>query len=152
MPNKKGLLLCFLLISAVTLSGCSFTLTPQGDSSSPQAAGAVYKSGDQGLSWEVKSNFPGIGKSKLNIKKISLDYFGWADPSYYLGDKAVWVRNGKYTSAGEFLRDNPGGGYIAVSATFYQQSLATDKNYGWLSEYQPVIVVGNSIFVWHITQ
>ena len=85
-----------------------------------------------------------------NIQKISLDYFGWADPSYYLGDKAVWIRNGKYANAGEFLRDNPNGGYIAVSATFYQQSVATDKNYDWLSEYKPVIVVGNSIFVWHI--
>ena len=86
-----------------------------------------------------------------NIKKISLDYFGWADPSYYLGNKAVWIRNGKYTSAKEFLRDNPAGGYIAVSATFYQQSIATDKNYSWLSEYQPIAIVGNSIFVWHIT-
>ena len=85
-----------------------------------------------------------------NIKKISLDYFGWADPSYYLGDKAVWIRNGRYTNAGEFVRDNPDGGYIAVSVTFYQQSIATDKNYGWLTEYPPVIVVGNSIFVWHI--
>ncbi len=87
-----------------------------------------------------------------NIQKISLDYFGWADPYYYLGNKAIWIRNGKYTSAGEFLRDNPAGGYIAVSATFYQQSVATDKNYGWLSGLQPLIVVGNSIFVWHITK
>ena len=85
-----------------------------------------------------------------NIQKVSLDYFGWADPYYYLGNKAIWIRNGKYTNAGEFLRDNPGGGYIAVSATFYQQSVATDKNYSWLSEYQPIIVVGNSIFVWNI--
>ena len=85
-----------------------------------------------------------------NIQKISLDYFGWADPYYYLGNKAIWIRNGKYTNSKEFIRDNSGGGYIAVSATFYQQSIATDKNYGWLSEYKPVIVVGNSIFVWHI--
>ena len=85
-----------------------------------------------------------------NIKKLNLDYFGWADPYYYLGKKVIWIQNGRYTSAREFLADNPGGGYIAVSATFYQQSIATDKNYGWLSEHKPVIVIGNSIFIWYI--
>ena len=85
-----------------------------------------------------------------NIKKLNLDYFGWADPYYYLGKKVIWIQNGRYTSAREFLADNPGGGYIAVSATFYQQSIATDKNYGWLSEQKPGIRIGHSIFIFYI--
>ena len=86
-----------------------------------------------------------------NVQKISLDYFGWADQSYYLGSKFYWVVSGKYKTKNQFLSDNSSGGYLAVSATYYQQSIATDKNYSWLLEYKPVIVVGNSIFVWHIT-
>ena len=85
-----------------------------------------------------------------NVKKISLDYFGWADQTYYLEDKLIWIRNGQYTNANDFLRDNPNGGFIAVSATYYQQSIASDKNYVWLTDHQPVTVIGNSIFVWHI--
>lgn len=87
-----------------------------------------------------------------NIQKISLDYFGWADQSYYLDGKFYWVVSGKYKTKDQFLADNPAGGYLAVSATFYQQSIVSDKNYEWLTAYQPVTVVGNSIFVWHITQ
>jgi hypothetical protein len=89
-----------------------------------------------------------------NIKKISLDYFGWADQNYYLGKKFDWIRGGQYKNAQQFLTDNPNGGYIAVSATFYQESTAINGNkyYAWLEGYKPVIVVGNSIFVWHITQ
>ena len=85
-----------------------------------------------------------------NIKKISLDYFGWADPSYYLGDKAVWIRNGRYTNAGEFVRDNPDGGYIAVSVTFYQQSIATDKITAGLRNIHRSLSSATLSFVWHI--
>lgn len=85
------------------------------------------------------------------IQKISLDYFGWSDQTYYLKNKLVWIRNGQYTNAKDFLRDNPEGGFIAVSATYYQQSIVSDKNYSWLEKYQPVTVVGNSIFIWRIT-
>ena len=85
-----------------------------------------------------------------NIQKISLDYFGWADQTYYLGNKLIWIRNGQYKNVVDFLRDNPSGGYLAVSATYYQQSIVSDKNYLWLTKHQPLTVIGNSIFVWHI--
>ncbi|HZZ99657.1 MAG TPA: glycosyltransferase family 39 protein [Candidatus Paceibacterota bacterium] len=86
-----------------------------------------------------------------NIQQINLDYFGWADQSYYLGNRFVWMQNGDYTSAQQFLSSHPGGGWLAVSATYYQQSLVTDHNYSWLQDYAPAAFIGNSIFVWHIT-
>jgi len=87
-----------------------------------------------------------------HVQKISLDYFGWADQSYYLDGKFYWVKQGKYTTKDQFLFDNPTGGYLAVSGTFYTESQANPKHpYGWLNDYQPIVVVGNSIFVWRIT-
>ena len=88
-----------------------------------------------------------------HIQKISLDYFGWSDQLYYLSSKFYWVNSGKYTTKDQFLSDNPVGGYLAVSATYYTESQANPKHpYAWLKDYQPVIVIGNSIFVWYITQ
>ena len=86
------------------------------------------------------------------ISKISLDYFGWADAGYYLGDKYVWINAGKYKNASEFIADNPGGGYIAVSKSFYMGSREKEEtSYAWLDSYKPIADIGNSIFVWHIT-
>lgn len=106
---------------------------------------------DSNLDWGQDLKRLADWVDKNNIKKISLDYFGWADQSYYLGKKFNWIRSSQYTNAKDFLRDNPNGGYIAVSATFYQQSISSDKNYGWLEDYKPIIVIGNSIFVWEIS-
>jgi 4-amino-4-deoxy-L-arabinose transferase-like glycosyltransferase len=105
---------------------------------------------DSNLDWGQDLKRLGDWVETNNIQKISLDYFGWADQSYYLGNKFYWVVGGKYKTKDQFLADNPTGGYLAVSGTFYQQSIASDKNYYWLTNYQPVTVIGNSIFVWHI--
>src|SRR3989344_2682693 len=86
-----------------------------------------------------------------NIKKISLDYFGWADQRYYIGPAFNWMVGGQYTSKGSFLRDNPQGGYIAVSETFYQQSIHSDGSYLWLKDIPPLTVIGHSILVWYIS-
>ncbi|MBI2062596.1 MAG: glycosyltransferase family 39 protein [Candidatus Yanofskybacteria bacterium] len=87
------------------------------------------------------------------IPKISLDYFGWADAGYYLGDKYIWINAGRYKNAREFLADNPVGGYIAVSKSFFMGSREKlETSYAWLDAYTPVADIGNSIFVWHITQ
>ncbi len=85
-----------------------------------------------------------------DVPKIYLNYFGWADQSYYLGDKFVWMQGGQYTTREQFLRENPNGGYLAVSATFYEESIHTDKAYYWLASIKPIAVIGHSIFVWHI--
>ena len=88
---------------------------------------------------------------KNNIKKISFDYFGWSDQTYYLKNKLVWIHAGQYRDATEFLKDNPEGGYIAVSASFFMGSLPDPlTSYAWLNNYKPIAFIGNSIFVWYI--
>lgn len=85
------------------------------------------------------------------IEKIKVDYFGGATVEYYLGDKyetyhAIYGHEAAKRS------------WLAVSATFKQQGQAistkgwdkpTDE-YIWLYQYEPVTVIGNSIFVYYI--
>lgn len=90
-----------------------------------------------------------------DIPAISLDYFGWSDPSYYLGDKYVWTTGSAWKDAADFKRRNRSDGWIAISATFYQESIfrADGKGaYRWLLDYEPTAVIGHSIFVWHVTK
>lgn len=87
-----------------------------------------------------------------NIPKIYVDYFGWADPAYYLRERFAWLTAGQFNSKEDFLRFNPQGGYLAVSATFYMNSRQNPAtSYEWLDEYKPMAVIGNSIFVWRLT-
>lgn len=87
-----------------------------------------------------------------HVDFIHLDYFGWSDQSHYLGNRFAWLQSTTYRSKKDFLRANPKGGYIAVSASFYMGlSLQPGKDYNWLPLDERVASVGNSIFVWHIT-
>ncbi len=94
--------------------------------------------------------------SENNISKIETDYFGWADPVYYLKDHYVWLNSTKYTDAQDFKKRNQSNGWLAVSATFLEGSEGTPEkpnpiNYSnWLKSYQPVTVIGNSILIYHI--
>lgn len=90
-----------------------------------------------------------------NITKIELDYFGWADQAYYLKDKFAWLTPSKYKDAQDFVKRNDSNGWLAVSATFLQGSTgSTDQpnatNYLWLKDYEPLAVIGHSIFVYHL--
>lgn len=86
-----------------------------------------------------------------NIKKIKVDYFGGATVEYYLGDKFErwWADRNPQEAKNSWL---------AVSATFLQQNQAIPTKgwvqptdyYMWLYKYEPVIVIGNSIFVYYI--
>ncbi len=108
---------------------------------------------DSNIDWgqDVKRLADWVDKNK--ISKISLDYFGWADAGYYLRNKYIWINSGRYKNAREFLADNPEGGYIAVSKSFFMSSREKpETSYAWLDSYTPVTDIGNSIFVWHITQ
>ncbi|OGN28443.1 MAG: hypothetical protein A3H54_03230 [Candidatus Yanofskybacteria bacterium RIFCSPLOWO2_02_FULL_41_13] len=62
-----------------------------------------------------------------NISKIELGYFGWADPSYYLGDRYLRLNWNKYKDANDFLARNQSDGWIAVSATHLQNSAGAKK-------------------------
>lgn len=91
------------------------------------------------------------------IARISVDYFGWTDVGYYLKSRYVWTTSTQWKSARDFLRNNRSDGWLAVSATFLQNSNGEKTfpdsavgNYRWLLDYQPETVVGHSIFVWHI--
>ncbi len=87
-----------------------------------------------------------------HIQRIHLDYFGWSDAGYYLKTKYIWMNSSTYKSPAEFLRDEPNGGYIGVSATFYMGSTVQNPagSYAWLANYEPIAYIGNSIFVWYI--
>ncbi len=84
------------------------------------------------------------------ISKIYVDYFGWADQQFYIGNAFVWVREGQFRTKEQFLTENPKGGWLAVSATFYQESINSNHNYSWLESIKPTTVIGNSIFVFRI--
>ncbi|MFH0969325.1 MAG: glycosyltransferase family 39 protein [Patescibacteria group bacterium] len=78
------------------------------------------------------------------INKIRVDYFGGADPKFYLGDKFI-----PWTSS-----YNPEPGWYAICAGFLQEGLYKqkepgEKDYRWLLPYQKARV-GDSIFVYYV--
>ena len=80
------------------------------------------------------------------IDKIRVDYFGGANPVYYLGDK--------YVSWHSY--NDPEPGWYALSAEFIQESSYApnlkpgDKTYAWRFDYPLVTRAGDSIFVYYI--
>jgi len=114
---------------------------------------------DSNLDWGQDLKRLSLYVKENNIEAISLDYFGWADPYFYMGNQAIGVSAGSYRDARDFLRRNQTDGWIAISATFFQQATSPSADnpnkkldYLWLKAYEPVTVIGNSIFVWHITE
>ncbi|HUO75419.1 MAG TPA: glycosyltransferase family 39 protein [Candidatus Paceibacterota bacterium] len=110
---------------------------------------------DSNLDWGQDIKRLGIYVDDNRIRAVSLDYFGWSDPSYYLGSKYVWTTGSDWKDAKDFIRRNRSDGWIAVSATFFQESVFRADGQGayrWLLDYTPVTVIGHSIFVWHITK
>ncbi|MBI4158263.1 MAG: glycosyltransferase family 39 protein [Candidatus Yanofskybacteria bacterium] len=106
---------------------------------------------DSNLDWGQDLRRLAIWVEKNNVTKIHLDYFGWADQGYYLKDKLVWIGAHTYKDDRDFLTQNPEGGYIAISASFYMGSREKpETSYAWLESYRPVTVIGNSIWVWKI--
>ncbi len=106
---------------------------------------------DSNLDWGQDLKRLADWVKRNNIQKVYLDYFGWADQNYYLKERAVWMRAGQFNSVREFLLENPEGGYMAISASFYMGSREKpETSYAWLDNYKPVLVIGNSIFVWYI--
>ena len=103
-----------------------------------------------GAEWVVDSNLDwGQDLKRLaqfveanNIQEIYLDYFGWADPYYYLGDKRKWLSS----------CDAPRKGWVAVSASFYQGSFEKPEcDYRrWIPLEKRVASIGYSIYVFHV--
>jgi hypothetical protein len=111
---------------------------------------------DSNLDWGQDIKRLGQWTEQNNIRKVSLDYFGWADAPYYMGTRYVYTTGRYWKDAADFIKRNESDGWIAISATFYQE--ATNRaepgasTYRWLMDYEPVTVIGNSIFVWHLTK
>lgn len=83
-----------------------------------------------------------------NIQTIRVDYFGGAEPNYYLGDV--------YKSWYGGLK--PEAGWYALSSFFIQEDIYKDIAPGmpsyrdWLWKFQPVTRAGESIFIYHLTK
>lgn len=111
---------------------------------------------DSNLDWGQDLKRLGQWAQANNVPAISLDYFGWADPTYYLKERYVWTTGNIWKDAKDFARRNTTDGWIAISATFFQEATnrpkPSDSTYRWLLDYPTETVIGNSIFVWHITR
>lgn len=111
---------------------------------------------DSNLDWGQDLKRLAIWVNDQKIRRISLDYFGWASPQYYLKDRVVYATVSKWRDADDFIRNNSSNGWIAISGTFLQEAIhrtnQTGSGYRWLLNYKPEVVVGNSIFVYHITR
>lgn len=118
------------------------------------AAGGHKVVADSNLDWGQDLKRLADWVDENNISIINLDYFGWADQSYYLKNKFRWIVGGQYSSKEAFLKENPSGGYVAISATFYTQANAIngdkERNYKWLESETLFTTIGHSIFVWYI--
>ncbi|MFH0792351.1 MAG: glycosyltransferase family 39 protein [bacterium] len=107
---------------------------------------------DSNLDWGQELKRLNLWLEEQNIKTIYIDYFGGSDVKYYLGDKAQswWGTRDP--------NELPRGSYLAVSATFLDGGRGKpikgyDGDHGfydWLNQYQPVTVIGNSMFVYYI--
>ncbi len=92
---------------------------------------------------------------KGGLPKIEFDYFGWADPYYYMKDRYIALTSTKYKDAQDFIQNNQSDGWLAVSVSFLQGSQGSPDqykpvNYLWLQGYTPLTTIGNSIFVYRI--
>jgi hypothetical protein len=112
---------------------------------------------DSNLDWGQDARRLGAYVEQNSISRICVDYFGWSDAGYYLKDAYVWTSSPQWKSLADFKARNACDGWIAISATFFQnsngQKTFADPNsgtYRWLIDEKPVAVIGNSIFVWHI--
>lgn len=82
------------------------------------------------------------------IDAIRLDYFGMADPKYYLKDKYImwWpakkpVEAGWYAISTEFIQEN-----------IYSKTKPDSESYRWLKNKNPLYQVGTSLLVYYVTQ
>lgn len=107
---------------------------------------------DSNLDWgqDLKRLTQFVEENK--IEKIYLSYFGGGLGEYYLGEKFVeW-------SGDRDPAELPPNSWLAVSATFLQGGRGwpvpgfKEKTgyYNWLNQYEPVEVIGYSIFVYRI--
>ncbi len=119
------------------------------------SAGGYEYVNDSNLDWGQDLRRLADWVKQNNIPRIETDYFGWADPVYYMGQTYEQLWSSKYRDAQDFKSRNDTNGWIAISATFLKGSEGSPEfpkpvNYTWLESFKPVTIVGNSIFIYHI--
>ena len=107
---------------------------------------------DSNLDWGQDMKRLAYWTEKNDVNKIYVDFFGGSLPAYYLGDKFIpwWGQRSPQDI-------NEGGGFLAISATFLQggrgQAIKGFSEptgyYRWLDKFQPVAVIGHSIFIYY---
>jgi len=114
---------------------------------------------DSNLDWG--QDLPALKKylDEHKIGRIKLAYSGTADPKYYGIDYERLLGVDGYTFDPDFEASRlpssaPTHGVIAISATCLQniRGFYPQASYDWLKKYQPVAVIGYSIFVYNIPQ
>jgi len=100
---------------------------------------------DSSLDWgqDLKRLVEYVDEQKID--HLYVDYFGGGQIEYYLPNMTAWHSS-----------DGPVTGYLAVSTTFYQFSRFYGEkegkwSYDWLREFTPIVSIGDSILVFHIT-
>ncbi len=143
-----GFLLIWYMLSSISIF--PYYLTHFNELVGGAKNGYIYVT-DSNLDWGQDLKRLAKWVDEQGIEKIKVDYFGGATVEYYLGDKyEEWH--------GDWNPADLKGSWLALSATFKQQGQAKatkgfDKPtdyYMWLNQYRPVIVIGNSIFVYYI--
>ncbi len=142
-----GLLIWYVISSLLSFP---YYLTYFNELVSGNKNGYIYVT-DSNLDWgqDLKRLAKWVDENRID--KVYIDYFGGGDYKYYLGEKAEswWGDRNPKDAKGKWL---------AISATFLKQGQAQPTKgwnkptdfYMWLNQYQPITVIGNSIFVYYI--
>jgi len=160
MTTKAYFILCFkYLILIVLLAWYAFGtinlyphfLTYFNESIGGPTQGYKYVT-DSNLDWGQDLKRLAQFVEDNNIKTIYVDYFGGDDLEYRLGDKFQFWWGQRDPN------ELPANSWIAISASFLQSGRGvivkglnekTDY-YNWLDQYEPITIIGNSIFVYYI--
>jgi hypothetical protein len=143
-----AILLVWQLISVVSVY--PYFLTYFNEAAGGPKNGYIYAA-DSNLDWG--QDFKRLAKwvEENNVQRIYVDYFGGTVGEYYLGNKLIPWSGQKNPN---LMAPNS---YLAVSATFRQQCFGKPvagfkplNCYQWLKDYEPITVIGNSIFVYYI--
>ena len=159
-PLKVKLLILFLLGAWYVSS--SVAAFPQYLSYYNELAGGMehgYKiAGYSDYDWGQDLKRLAQWTEKQGIETIYLDFFGRAEPNYYLGSKYMPWRGSSwwelYGIEKQNPRDFPRGNYLAVSASFLPAGgwaqRGEGRDYAWLDGRDPVAKAGSSIFIYYI--
>lgn len=103
---------------------------------------------DSNLDWGQDLKRLAAFINENQIDKIKIDYFGGSIPSYYIDQAKIidWHSD-----------QGPSTGWFAISATYFQFSKLAGVeegkwDYSWLEKFDPIIIIGNSILVYNISE